>query len=110
MAEAIQSAMLNRSTEFPLDQPRGSPAIVVLDRQGSVDPANSAFEKCFQEDRREFATIDMANLRIPGDKGTVSAPETQSTERREDGAQMNRFWISHCMEPALPANGEIRGA
>jgi diguanylate cyclase (GGDEF)-like protein/PAS domain S-box-containing protein len=47
--------------------------IVVLDRQGSVELANVAFENLFQYDRRELTSIDLASMRIPDDDATGSA-------------------------------------
>ncbi len=38
--------------------------IVVLDRQGSVELTNAAFEELFQHTRSEFATIDIKRLEI----------------------------------------------
>src|SRR6476646_11923794 len=47
--------------------------IAVLDRKGGVNLANSAFEKLFQYDRHELASIDIGTLGISGDDGTDSA-------------------------------------
>src|ERR1700674_2436969 len=41
--------------------------IVVLDRKGSVELANSAFERLFQYDRHELTSIDIAHMGIPDD-------------------------------------------
>ncbi|MGA8272721.1 MAG: diguanylate cyclase [Candidatus Sulfotelmatobacter sp.] len=47
--------------------------IVVLDRQGQVELANSAFEKLFQYDRRELAAIDIGSMTPPDRDATDSA-------------------------------------
>ncbi|MGA9509725.1 MAG: diguanylate cyclase [Candidatus Sulfotelmatobacter sp.] len=47
--------------------------IVVLDRQGRVELANSAFEKLFHYDRRELGAIDIASMGTPNDAATNSA-------------------------------------
>ena len=47
--------------------------IAVLDRDGKIELANSAFEKLFQYDRRELASIDIGTIGIPGDEATDSA-------------------------------------
>lgn len=46
--------------------------IVVLDRDGGIELANSAFEKLFQYDREELASIDIGRIGIPGDEATDS--------------------------------------
>lgn len=43
-------------------------AMVVLDRQGSVELVNSAFEKLFQCDRNNLASIDVKNVEAPDDQ------------------------------------------
>ena len=47
--------------------------IVVLDRKGCVELANSAFEKLFQYDRRELASIDLGTMEAPDDAALDSA-------------------------------------
>ena len=47
--------------------------IAVLDREGGVDLANSAFEKLFQYERYELGSIDIGSLGIPDDETTDSA-------------------------------------
>lgn len=47
--------------------------IAVLDRQGRVELANSAFEKLFQHERHEFASIDVGALWIHDNEATDSA-------------------------------------
>jgi diguanylate cyclase (GGDEF)-like protein/PAS domain S-box-containing protein len=70
--------------------------IAVLDRQGSVELANSALEKLFQYDRHELASIDLGNVET-GDsqaEGSVQvipeifagkAVHTTVRQRRKDG-------------------------
>jgi diguanylate cyclase (GGDEF)-like protein/PAS domain S-box-containing protein len=62
---------LNKQTSFLDSLIQNSPlAIVVLDRQGSVELTNLAFEKLFQYDGSEFTSIDIASMGIPDDEGT----------------------------------------
>jgi two-component system sensor kinase FixL len=59
---------LNEQTTYLDSLVQNSPlGIVVLDRQGSVELANSAFERLFQYDRHELASIDIAHMGIPDD-------------------------------------------
>jgi diguanylate cyclase (GGDEF)-like protein/PAS domain S-box-containing protein len=70
--------------------------IAVLDRQGSVELANSALEKLFQYDRHELASIDLGNVET-GDsqaEGSVEviqqifagkAVHTTVRQQRKDG-------------------------
>jgi diguanylate cyclase (GGDEF)-like protein/PAS domain S-box-containing protein len=54
---------------------RNSPlGIVVLDRQGRVELTNSAFEKLFQYDRRDLASVDIGTIGIANDEAQDSAP------------------------------------
>jgi diguanylate cyclase (GGDEF)-like protein/PAS domain S-box-containing protein len=65
---------LNEQTTYLNSLIQNSPlGIVVLDRQGSVELANIAFERLFQYDRREFSSIDLSTMGIPGDEETDSA-------------------------------------
>jgi diguanylate cyclase (GGDEF)-like protein/PAS domain S-box-containing protein len=65
---------LNERTSYLDSLIENSPlGIVVLDRQGSVELANSAFEKLFQCDRRELASIDIGNTSLFDDEGTDAA-------------------------------------
>jgi len=60
---------LNEQTTYLDSLIQNSPlGIVVLDRQGSVELANLAFEKLFQYDRRELTSIDIASMGIPDDE------------------------------------------
>jgi len=91
--------------------------IVVLDRQGSVELANAAFEKLFQYNRHELASVDIGNIGMPGDENKDSmqvipqifagnAIHKTVRQRRKDG---------HILDLALHGvpllvNGEVRGA
>jgi diguanylate cyclase (GGDEF)-like protein/PAS domain S-box-containing protein len=91
--------------------------IVVLDRQGSVELANSAFEKLFQYDRQELTSIDIGRMVIADDEARHSAeliPQIFAgnafhrtvRQRRKDG---------HILDLALHGvpllvSGEVRGA
>jgi diguanylate cyclase (GGDEF)-like protein/PAS domain S-box-containing protein len=91
--------------------------IAVLDRQGSVELANVAFEKLFQYNQRELASIDIGNIGMLDDEGTDStelipqifagkAMHRTVRQRRKDG---------HILDLALHGvplliNGDVRGA
>jgi diguanylate cyclase (GGDEF)-like protein/PAS domain S-box-containing protein len=91
--------------------------IAVLDRKGGVELANPAFEKLFQYDRRELASIDIANMEIPDDETADSAqliPQIFAgkalnrtvRQRRKDGE------LLHLALHGVPLliNNEVRGA
>jgi PAS domain S-box-containing protein len=91
--------------------------IAVLDRQGRVELANSAFEKLFQYDRRDLPSIDIGSMEVPGDGGTGSAqliPQIFAgkavhrivRQRRKDGALLD---LALHGVPLL-VNNEVRGA
>lgn len=91
--------------------------IVVLDRQGSVELANSAFEKLFQCDRNELASIDIGNIGLFDDEGTDAAqliPQIFAgatlhrtvRQRRKDGQILDL--AVHGVP--LHLDGEVRGA
>jgi diguanylate cyclase (GGDEF)-like protein/PAS domain S-box-containing protein len=91
--------------------------IVVLDREGRVDLANSAFEKLFQYDRRQLASIDIGSVGIPDDEGTDStqlipqifagnALHRTVRQRRKDGKLLD---LALHGVPLL-LNNEVRGA
>ena len=64
---------LTRQTMYLDSLIQNSPlGIVVLDRQGAVELANSAFEKLFQYDRHDLASIDIRRLGVPDDKASDS--------------------------------------
>src|SRR6202011_5818713 len=57
---------LNEQTTYLDSLIQNSPlGIVVLDRKGSVELANSPFDKLFQYDRHELASIDIGSMGIP---------------------------------------------
>jgi PAS domain S-box-containing protein len=65
---------LNEQTTYLDSLIQNSPlGIVVLDRQGSVELANSAFERLFQYDRHELTSIDIGRMGIADDEVTHSA-------------------------------------
>ena len=91
--------------------------IAVLDRQGSVELANVAFEKLFQYNQHELASIDIGSIGVLDDEGTDStelipqifggkAIHRTVRQRRKDG---------HILDLALHGvplliNGDVRGA
>src|SRR5216684_3849344 len=109
---------LNEQTTYLDSLIQNSPlGIVVLDRQGSVELANSAFERLFQYDRHELTSIDIGSMGIPDDEATDSAqliPQIFAgnalhrtvRRRRKDGQVLDL--ALHGVP--LPVNGEIRGA
>jgi diguanylate cyclase (GGDEF)-like protein/PAS domain S-box-containing protein len=109
---------LNEQTTYLDSLIQNSPlGIVVLDRQGGVDLANSAFEKLFQYDQRELASIDIASMGMPDDEATDSAqiiPQIFAgnalhrtvRQRRKDGEILN---LALHGVPLL-LNNEVRGA
>src|SRR6266404_3712720 len=65
---------LKRQTAYLDSLIQNSPlGIAVLNREGGVDLANSAFEKLFRYDRNELASLDIASMGIPDDEATDSA-------------------------------------
>jgi diguanylate cyclase (GGDEF)-like protein/PAS domain S-box-containing protein len=109
---------LNEQTTYLDSLIQNSPlGIVVLDRQGRVDLANSAFEKLFQYDRHELASIDIGSMGVPGDEATDSArliPQIFAgnalhrtvRQRRKDGEILD---LALHGVPLL-LNNEVRGA
>jgi diguanylate cyclase (GGDEF)-like protein/PAS domain S-box-containing protein len=109
---------LNRQTTYLDSLIQNSPlGIIVLDQRGAVALANSAFEKLFQCDRHELASIDTGLPEMLGD------PESDSTQqirqvlagtafrrtvrrRRRDGKILD---LSLHGVPLL-VQGEVRGA
>ena len=92
-------------------------SIAVLNPQGGVDLANSAFEKLFQCDRHELASLDIGRVGIADDEGTDSAqliPQIFSgkavhrtvRQRRKDGRLLD---LALHGVPLL-LNNEVRGA
>src|SRR6266853_630021 len=109
---------LNEQTSYLDSLIQNSPlGIVVLDRKGAVELANSAFEKLFQYDRHELSSIDIAYMGIPDDETADSAQLISQIfagnalhrtvrRRRKDGQILDL--ALHGVP--LPVNGEIRGA
>jgi diguanylate cyclase (GGDEF)-like protein/PAS domain S-box-containing protein len=66
---------LNRQTTYLDSLIQNSPlGIVVLDRKGLVELANSAFERLFQYNQHSFASIDIRHM------GTLDDESTDSTQ------------------------------
>jgi PAS domain S-box-containing protein len=91
--------------------------IAVLDRQGSVELANAAFEKLFQYDRNQLNSIDIGNISPPDDEARNSAQllpqiftgkalHTTVRQRRKDGEILD---LALHGVPLL-LSGEVRGA
>ncbi|MGA7683648.1 MAG: diguanylate cyclase [Terriglobales bacterium] len=91
--------------------------IVVLDRQGSIELANSAFEKLFQYGPRELASIDIGSMATPGDDASGlpqlipqifagNALATTVRQPRRDGKVLD---LALRGVPLL-LDGEVRGA
>jgi diguanylate cyclase (GGDEF)-like protein/PAS domain S-box-containing protein len=109
---------LNKQTTYLDSLIQNSPlGIVVLDREGSVELANSAFEKLFQCNRREFTSIDIGSLGITHDQAADLEPlipqifagnTVRSTvrQRRKDGQILD---LALRGVPLLLDN-EVRGA
>ncbi len=109
---------LNEQTTYLNSLIENSPlGIVVLDRKGSVELANAAFERLFQYDRRELTTIDIASMGISDDKAADSAQliprifagaalKRTVRQRRKDGKILD---LALHGVPLL-LSGEVRGA
>jgi diguanylate cyclase (GGDEF)-like protein/PAS domain S-box-containing protein len=109
---------LNRQTTYFNSLIQNSPlGIIVLDRQGAVELANPAFEKLFQCNKHELASIDIRPTEILGDGDSDStelirqilagnALRKTIRQPRRDGKILDLalhgvpLWVS----------GEIRGA
>ena len=64
---------LNKQTTFLNSLIQNSPlGIIVLDRRGAVELANSAFERLFQYERNELAAIDINRVGVPDDEASDS--------------------------------------
>jgi diguanylate cyclase (GGDEF)-like protein/PAS domain S-box-containing protein len=109
---------LNRQTTYLDSLIQNSPlGIIVLDRQGAVELANSAFERLFQCDRHELTSIDISAMGIPDDEGSDStqliyqifagnALRKTVRQRRRDGKILD---LALYGVPLL-VRGEVRGA
>ncbi|MFZ3341053.1 MAG: diguanylate cyclase [Terriglobales bacterium] len=91
--------------------------IAVLDRQGSVELANTALEKIFQYDRHELTSIDLGNVETTNDQSAGThqlipqifagnALRATVRQRRKDGTILD---LALHGVPLL-LNGEVRGA
>ncbi|HWO28556.1 MAG TPA: diguanylate cyclase [Candidatus Acidoferrum sp.] len=109
---------LNEQTIYLDSLIQNSPlGIAVLNREGGVELANSAFYKLFQYNQDELGSIDIGRMGIPDDEATDSAQLIQQVfagntlhrtvrQRRKDG---------ECLDLALHGvplllNKEVRGA
>jgi diguanylate cyclase (GGDEF)-like protein/PAS domain S-box-containing protein len=109
---------LNEQTTYLDSLIQNSPlGIVVLDRQGSIELANSAFEELFQYDRHQLNSIDIKSTWIPDAEATDSvqlisqifagnALHRTVRGRRKDGQIVD---LALHGVPLL-VNGEVRGA
>lgn len=109
---------LNEQSTYLDSLVQNSPlGIAVLDREGRVELANPAFEKLFQYDRHELASIDTESMRVPDDAATDSAqliPQIFAgnamhrtvRQRRKDGTALD---LALHGVPLL-VNNEVRGA
>jgi diguanylate cyclase (GGDEF)-like protein/PAS domain S-box-containing protein len=109
---------LNEQTIYLDSLIQNSPlGIVVLDRKGSVELANAAFEKLFQYNRHELAVMDIENIGMPEHEGTdflqvirqIFAGNTMQTtvrRRRRDGEILD---LAIRGVPQL-VNGKVLGA
>jgi len=109
---------LNRQTTYLDSLIQNSPlGIIVLDRQGAVELANSAFERLFQCDRHELTSIDISAMGIPDDEASDStqlirqifagnALHKTVRQRRRDGTILD---LALHGVPLL-VRGEVRGA
>jgi diguanylate cyclase (GGDEF)-like protein/PAS domain S-box-containing protein len=109
---------LNKQTTYLDSLIQNSPlGIAVLDREGRVELANSAFEKLFQYDRHEIASIDIGSIGIPDDGATDCAElipqifagnalQRTVRQRRKDGELID---LALHGVPLL-VNNEVRGA
>jgi diguanylate cyclase (GGDEF)-like protein/PAS domain S-box-containing protein len=109
---------LNEQTTYLDSLIQNSPlGIVVLDRQGAVELANSAFERLFQYERHELTSVDIENMGILDDDAMDSgqlipqifagnALHKTVRRRRKDGKILD---VALHGVPLL-VNGEVRGA
>jgi diguanylate cyclase (GGDEF)-like protein/PAS domain S-box-containing protein len=108
---------LNRQTTYLDSLIQNSPlGIIVLNRQGTVELANSAFERLFQYDRQELASMDIGNLGMADDASDSlrlipqifagEAVHSTVRQRRKDGELLD---IALHGVPLL-VGGEVRGA
>ena len=113
-----QGIDLDRQTTYLNSLVQNSPlGIIVLDRQGAVELANSAFEKLFQCDRHELALIDISRLAVSEDE----ASDSKELIRQIFAGKAVRKTIQHRQRDGgildlamhgvpLSVRGEVRGA
>ena len=109
---------LNRQTTYLDSLIQNSPlGIVVLDRQGAIELANPAFERLFQCDKHELASIDITATEILGDAGSDSTQlirqilagnALRKTVRQQRGDGKILDLALHGVP--LLVRGEVRGA
>jgi len=109
---------LHRQTTYLDSLIQNSPlGIIVLDRQGAVELANSAFERLFQCDRHELTSFDVNPTGIPDEEASDSthvirqifagkALHKTVRQRRKDGKILD---LALHGVPLL-VRGEVRGA
>ena len=109
---------LNRQTTYLDSLIQNSPlGIVVLDRQGAIELANPAFERLFQWNKHELASIDIRATEILGDAGSDSTQvigqilagnALRKTVRQQRGDGKILDLALHGVP--LLVRGEVRGA
>jgi diguanylate cyclase (GGDEF)-like protein/PAS domain S-box-containing protein len=109
---------LDRQTTYLDSLIQNSPlGIIVLDRQGAVELANSAFEKLFQCDRHELASIDIRRLGASEEEAADSTEiirqifagnTLRKTIRHQQGDGTALDLAMHGVP--LSVGGEVRGA
>jgi diguanylate cyclase (GGDEF)-like protein/PAS domain S-box-containing protein len=109
---------LDRQTTYLDSLIQNSPlGIIVLDRQGAVELANSAFEKLFQCDRHELASIDIRRLAASAEEASESTElirqifagnALRKTIRHQQGDGTALDLAMHGVP--LSVGGEVRGA
>jgi diguanylate cyclase (GGDEF)-like protein/PAS domain S-box-containing protein len=109
---------LNKQTTYLDSLIQNSPlGIIVLDRQGAVELANSAFEQLFQYKRHELASIDIGRMGLADDETSDSSQLIRQIfsgkalhktvrQRRKDGQILD---VAFRGVPLL-VGGEVGGA
>jgi diguanylate cyclase (GGDEF)-like protein/PAS domain S-box-containing protein len=113
-----QAIDLNRQTTYLDSLIQNSPlGIVVLDRRGAIELANPAFERLFQRNKHELASIDIRATEILGDAGSDSTQlirqilagnALRKTVRQQRGDGKILDLALHGVP--LLVRGEVRGA
>jgi diguanylate cyclase (GGDEF)-like protein/PAS domain S-box-containing protein len=109
---------LDRQTTYLNSLIQNSPlGIIVLDRQGAVELANSAFKELFQCDQSELASIDISRLGAAEDEASDSAELIRQIFAGKALRQTMRYRQGNgrVLELAmhgvpLSVQGEVRGA